>query len=157
MLSGLSLLEATMTKFRRTAVRATLLAFMGLSIEGVAATETILKCDARNIHTDKIIEFSVILDESASTATINGTPFKNVRFSQYRIDGESRRPELLIPGIYRETSFKVDRVTGFFSFRDVPDTADGERMSDAQIEALNRYAIAFNSFIGKCMKAEPKF
>lgn len=154
----LSLLPGgTMSTYRRATASAALLLVLGVGIDGAAVAATVLKCDARNLHTDKMVEFSVILDEPAATATINGFSFQNVRFSQYRIDGVSRRPEPGIVGIVRETSFKVDRVTGYFSFGDTPDTADGMHASNAQIEALNQIGDSFVSFIGKCAKAAPQF
>lgn len=117
---------------------------------------TSLVCQTSRIADGGEVKFSLVFDESKRTVTLNGTLFRDVKFTPSRIDGSRRDANRLVPGVDRETSFSLDRMTGKFSLMMMPQPVHGDEFTEEQKARI--VALPLDpSFIGRCTLAEPMF
>jgi hypothetical protein len=115
-----------------------------------------LVCNVTRALDGKGLQFSVVLKESERTVSVNGFVYKNVRFSPYRVDGSHLSPNVRVPGVLRDTSISIDRMTGVFFQSSLPATENGSDFTEQQKELISSLPLD-PSFAGTCVAGSPKF
>ncbi len=130
--------------------------FVAPSAVAAVKTNTVsLVCEMKRLLDNEKLQFSVVLDESARLANINGTVFPESQFEPYTIKGKISEPHHSVAGVMRQIDFSLDRLTGTLHFGIVPIAESGSFTED-QKERLA--ALPFDPvFLGKCAVRKPMF
>ena len=115
-----------------------------------------LVCNVTRALDGKGLQFSVVLNENERTASVNGFVYKDVNFSPYRVDGGHVAPNVRVPGVMRETSISIDRMTGTFVQSSLPVTENGGDFTEQQKALISSLPLD-PSFSGTCVAGKPKF
>jgi hypothetical protein len=123
-----------------------------LSKSGLAT----LLCDMTRVPDKEILKFSLAFNESEKTMHLNGLPVGHPIFTAIQISGKDRAEDATIPGVSRELSVLLDRVSGKLSVMTLPVATDGGEFTEWQKEKIT--SRKFDPiFIGQCVPTKPMF
>lgn len=115
-----------------------------------------LLCDMTRVPDKEILKFSLAFNESERTIHLNGSPVGHPTFTAIQITGKDRVEDVTIPGVTRELSVSLDRVSGKLSVMTTPVATGGGEFSEWQKEKIT--SGKFDPiFIGHCLPTKLMF